>query len=149
MPKSRYDAPQLHSTPGDQFGCQRGCSSPRTSQHALLQPCSHSLLSILHYSPTWCRSHLQLICQLFDPCCNLLQEAFVREWVENRTDFPSSFKITYYQGRYDPSFCSIFPVGDLTCAVPDAEACPNAGVRDKVIGCSAHAAEAPKSSVLC
>ena len=48
----------------------------------------------------------------------------MRGWVENRTSFPSSFQITFYQGRYDPDFCSIFPVGDLTCSVPDDEVCP-------------------------
>ena len=49
------------------------------------------------------------------------QEAHVREWVENRTHFPSDFQIVFYQGRYDPAFCSIFPVGDLTHCVPDDE----------------------------
>ena len=51
----------------------------------------------------------------------LLQVKYIREWVEQRTEHPSNFKITFYAGRYDPAFKSIFPVGDLTSYVPDDE----------------------------
>lgn len=53
--------------------------------------------------------------------CLQAQEAHVRRWIGQRTQHASNFKITFYAGRYDPAFMSIFPVGDLTSYVPDEE----------------------------
>lgn len=50
-----------------------------------------------------------------------VQEAYIRQWIEKRTDHTSNFKIIFYAGRYDPAFKSIFPVGDLPCYVPADE----------------------------
>lgn len=49
------------------------------------------------------------------------QAKWVKSWVEKRVDFPCSFQIRFYPGRYDASFLSIFPVGDPTVFIPDHE----------------------------
>eukprot|EP00210_Caulerpa_lentillifera_P003787 g3618.t1 len=50
------------------------------------------------------------------------QEAYIRQWVVNRTGSENAFRISFYPGRYAPEKCSILPVGDLTDYVPDHEA---------------------------
>ncbi|GMH36656.1 hypothetical protein BSKO_04529 [Bryopsis sp. KO-2023] len=50
------------------------------------------------------------------------QEDYVRKWVEKRTGLKSTFKLTFYPGRFAPEKCSILPVGDLTQCIPDHEA---------------------------
>ncbi|KAK9819394.1 hypothetical protein WJX81_002552 [Elliptochloris bilobata] len=51
-----------------------------------------------------------------------VQEAWVRAWVRERAGFDVAFKTTWYPGRYDNAFRSIFAVGDVTQYVPDSEA---------------------------
>ena len=48
--------------------------------------------------------------------------AQVRTWVHERAGFDAAFDITWYPGRYDNAFRSIFAVGDVTQYVPDSEA---------------------------
>lgn len=48
--------------------------------------------------------------------------AQVRTWVRERAGFEAAFDITWYPGRYDNAFRSIFAVGDVTQYVPDSEA---------------------------
>ncbi len=50
-----------------------------------------------------------------------LQERWIREWLQKRMGSSPEFKITFYCGRYDNAFKSIFPVGDLTNYIPDDE----------------------------
>lgn len=54
-----------------------------------------------------------------------LQEKWIREWVQKRMGSSPAFKITFYCGRYDNAFKSIFPVGDLTNYIPDDEVSPS------------------------
>lgn len=49
------------------------------------------------------------------------QEAFVRDWVQHRTGFQSSFRIRFYPARYAAEKCSILPVGDPTQCISDEE----------------------------
>ncbi len=43
--------------------------------------------------------------------------------MHERAGFDVSFRITWYPGRYDAAFRSIFAVGDVTQYVPDSEVC--------------------------
>ena len=52
------------------------------------------------------------------------QEAYVRGWVDKRTDFPCDFQIAFYPARYAKEKFSILPVGDPTQYIPDSEAGP-------------------------
>jgi len=47
--------------------------------------------------------------------------AQVRAWVRERAGFDAAFRLTWYPGRYDAAFRSIFAVGDVTQYVPDCE----------------------------
>ena len=49
------------------------------------------------------------------------QEAYVREWAQKRTGFKSSFRVTFYPGRYAAEKGSILPVGDPTKYIADHE----------------------------
>ena len=52
------------------------------------------------------------------------QEQHVRQWVEKRTGkLSSSFKVSFYPGRYAPEKGSILPVGDVTQVRPSAALC--------------------------
>ena len=42
--------------------------------------------------------------------------------MRERASFDAAFDITWYPGRYDNAFRSIFAVGDVTQYVPDSEA---------------------------
>ena len=48
--------------------------------------------------------------------------AQVRTWVRERAGFDAAFDITWYPGRYDNAFRSIFAVGDVTQYVPGSQA---------------------------
>ncbi|KAK9861589.1 hypothetical protein WJX84_001177 [Apatococcus fuscideae] len=50
------------------------------------------------------------------------QEAWVRNWVEERVHFKSDYKIRFYAARFAPFLGSVFPVGDLTKSIPAEEA---------------------------
>lgn len=50
------------------------------------------------------------------------QEHCIRAWVQKRAGFWPSFKVAFYAARYDQRLLGIFPVGDLTKYIPDAEA---------------------------
>ncbi|KAJ0984038.1 hypothetical protein J5N97_002394 [Dioscorea zingiberensis] len=49
-------------------------------------------------------------------------ENFVRQWLEERTHFTSSFSIRFYPGKFSIEKRSILPVGDITETIPDEEA---------------------------
>ncbi|XP_038980666.1 digalactosyldiacylglycerol synthase 2, chloroplastic-like [Phoenix dactylifera] len=49
-------------------------------------------------------------------------EGYVRQWLEERTDFISSFRINFYPGKFSIEMRSILPVGDITESIPDEEA---------------------------
>ncbi|GAA0146571.1 hypothetical protein LIER_06492 [Lithospermum erythrorhizon] len=49
------------------------------------------------------------------------QEKYVRQWVEERTGFSSSFTIRFYPGKFDLEKRSILALGDITEAIPDIE----------------------------
>ncbi|KAG1338326.1 Digalactosyldiacylglycerol synthase 2, chloroplastic [Cocos nucifera] len=49
-------------------------------------------------------------------------EGYVRQWLEERTDFISSFRIKFYPGKFSIEMRSILPVGDITESIPDEEA---------------------------
>ncbi|KAG9135363.1 hypothetical protein Leryth_007129 [Lithospermum erythrorhizon] len=49
------------------------------------------------------------------------QEKYVRQWVEERTGFSSSFTIRFYPGKFDLEKRSILALGDITEAIPDNE----------------------------
>lgn len=49
------------------------------------------------------------------------QEKYVREWVEERTGFSSSFTIRFYPGKFDLEKRSILALGDITEVIPDDE----------------------------
>lgn len=50
------------------------------------------------------------------------QEQYVRNWLEERTEFPSRFSIRFYPGKFSLDKRSILPIGDITEWVPDEEA---------------------------
>ncbi|KAL9176128.1 hypothetical protein ABFS82_02G158900 [Erythranthe guttata] len=50
------------------------------------------------------------------------QEKYVRQWLEERTGFKSSFDIRFYPGRFSLHKRSILALGDITEAIPDDEA---------------------------
>jgi hypothetical protein len=52
------------------------------------------------------------------------QEAYVREWVKQRTGMECNFGITFYPSRYATEKCSILPVGDPTNYISDADVSP-------------------------
>ncbi|KAH6779845.1 digalactosyl diacylglycerol deficient 2 [Perilla frutescens var. hirtella] len=50
------------------------------------------------------------------------QETYVRQWLEERTGFSSSFTIRFYPGRFSVHKRSIIALGDITEVIPDEEA---------------------------
>ncbi|ERM99120.1 hypothetical protein AMTR_s00101p00147880 [Amborella trichopoda] len=52
----------------------------------------------------------------------LEQEAYIRQWLEEKTGFSSDFNIRFYPGRFSTDKRSILAVGDNTELVPDEEA---------------------------
>lgn len=50
------------------------------------------------------------------------QETYVRQWLEERTGFSSSFTIRFYPGRFSLHKRSIIALGDITEVIPDEEA---------------------------
>ncbi|KAI4311524.1 hypothetical protein MLD38_036410 [Melastoma candidum] len=50
------------------------------------------------------------------------QESYVREWLEKRTNFESTFKIKFYPAKFATDKRSILPVGDIAEMIPDEEA---------------------------
>ena len=49
------------------------------------------------------------------------QEAYVRNWVKQRTGMDCNFNVRFYPGRYATEKYSILPVGDPTAYIDDAE----------------------------
>ena len=49
------------------------------------------------------------------------QEAYVRNWVKQRTGMDCKFDVRFYPGRYATEKYSILPVGDPTAYINDAE----------------------------
>ncbi|XP_043692135.1 digalactosyldiacylglycerol synthase 2, chloroplastic-like [Telopea speciosissima] len=49
-------------------------------------------------------------------------EAYVRQWVEERTGFIAGFNINFYPGKFSRDKRSILAVGDITEIIPDEEA---------------------------
>ncbi|XP_042488851.1 digalactosyldiacylglycerol synthase 2, chloroplastic-like [Macadamia integrifolia] len=49
-------------------------------------------------------------------------EAYVRQWVEERTGFIAGFNINFYPGKFSSDKRSILAVGDITEIIPDEEA---------------------------
>ena len=45
----------------------------------------------------------------------------MRKWVQDRVDFETPFRIRFYAGSYNDTFCSIMPIGDITTVIPDKE----------------------------
>ncbi|XP_073045152.1 digalactosyldiacylglycerol synthase 2, chloroplastic-like [Primulina eburnea] len=50
------------------------------------------------------------------------QEAYVRQWLEERSGLVSSFSISFYPGRFSLHKRSILALGDITEVIPDEEA---------------------------
>ncbi|KDP28670.1 hypothetical protein JCGZ_14441 [Jatropha curcas] len=50
------------------------------------------------------------------------QEAYVRQWLEERTAFFSGFNICFYPAKFAVDKRSILPVGDISEVIPDEEA---------------------------
>ncbi|KAG6432419.1 hypothetical protein SASPL_103995 [Salvia splendens] len=50
------------------------------------------------------------------------QETYVRQWLDERTGFSSSFAIRFYPGRFSLHKRSIIALGDITEVIPDEEA---------------------------
>ncbi|KAK9788295.1 hypothetical protein WJX73_003516 [Symbiochloris irregularis] len=50
------------------------------------------------------------------------QEQHIRSWVQKRAGFWPTFKVVFYAARYDQHLLGIFPVGDCTDYIPQAEA---------------------------
>ncbi|WCJ23166.1 Digalactosyldiacylglycerol synthase 2 chloroplastic [Euphorbia peplus] len=50
------------------------------------------------------------------------QEAYVREWLEERISFSPGFHICFYPGKFAVDKRSILPVGDISEVIPDEEA---------------------------
>lgn len=50
------------------------------------------------------------------------QEAYVLQWLEERTGFTSGFNVRFYPGKFSIDKRSILAVGDITVIVPDEEA---------------------------
>ncbi|KAK9817001.1 hypothetical protein WJX72_008108 [[Myrmecia] bisecta] len=50
------------------------------------------------------------------------QETCIREWLQARTGVWPTFRVVFYAGRYDSRLLGIFPVGDPTSCIADAEA---------------------------
>lgn len=49
------------------------------------------------------------------------QEDWVRAWVYKNLGFTTSIRFLWYEGKYRNDFGSIFPIGDLTEAIPEGE----------------------------
>ncbi|KAI4295048.1 hypothetical protein MLD38_040686 [Melastoma candidum] len=47
------------------------------------------------------------------------QESYVRQWLEERTGFKSTFKIKFYPAKFSTDKRSILPVGDIAEIIPD------------------------------
>ncbi|XP_074566539.1 digalactosyldiacylglycerol synthase 1, chloroplastic-like [Curcuma longa] len=50
------------------------------------------------------------------------QEAYIRNWLENRVGFKADFKISFYPGKFSKERRSIIPAGDTTQFIPSKEA---------------------------
>lgn len=50
------------------------------------------------------------------------QEKYVRQWLDERTGYISSFKICFYPGKFSREKRSILAIGDITKIIPDEEA---------------------------
>ncbi|XAR63111.1 Digalactosyldiacylglycerol synthase [Bertholletia excelsa] len=50
------------------------------------------------------------------------QEKYIRQWLEERIGFVSSFSIRFYPGRFSRQKRSILGIGDITAVIPDEEA---------------------------
>ncbi|KAG0465086.1 hypothetical protein HPP92_019250 [Vanilla planifolia] len=50
------------------------------------------------------------------------QEKYIRQWLGERIDFTSRFKICFYPGKFSKEMRSILPVGDITECISDEEA---------------------------
>ena len=57
------------------------------------------------------------------------QEAYVRNWVKQRTGMDCNFTVRFYPGRYATEKYSILPVGDPTAYIDDAEVGPHKAPR--------------------
>ncbi|XP_042437361.1 digalactosyldiacylglycerol synthase 1, chloroplastic-like [Zingiber officinale] len=49
------------------------------------------------------------------------QEAYIRNWLENRVGFKADFKISFYPGKFSKERRSIIPAGDTTQFIPSKE----------------------------
>ena len=47
--------------------------------------------------------------------------AHIYEWVRARTGFEPSFRVVFYPAEYFRRMLGIFPIGDPTKYIPDAE----------------------------
>lgn len=54
--------------------------------------------------------------------CPSDHEAYVRQWLEERTNIRLQFSITFYPGKFSIEKRSILPVGDITETIPDEKA---------------------------
>ncbi|CAL9098881.1 unnamed protein product [Musa textilis] len=50
------------------------------------------------------------------------QEAYIRNWLEERIGFKADFKISFYPGKFSKERRSIIPAGDTTQFIPSKEA---------------------------
>ncbi|XP_008784114.2 LOW QUALITY PROTEIN: digalactosyldiacylglycerol synthase 1, chloroplastic-like [Phoenix dactylifera] len=50
------------------------------------------------------------------------QEAFIRNWLEERVGFKADFKISFYPGKFSKGRRSIIPAGDTSQFIPSKEA---------------------------
>ncbi|KAG9444417.1 hypothetical protein H6P81_015757 [Aristolochia fimbriata] len=50
------------------------------------------------------------------------QEAYIREWLEERVGFKTEFKIAFYPGKFSKARRSIIPAGDTTQFISSSEA---------------------------
>lgn len=50
------------------------------------------------------------------------QEAYVRQWLEERISFGPNFSISFYPGKFAVDKRSILPVGDISDVIPDEHA---------------------------
>ncbi|KAG6531729.1 hypothetical protein ZIOFF_005549 [Zingiber officinale] len=50
------------------------------------------------------------------------QEAYIRNWLEDRIGFKTDFKISFYPGKFSRERRSIIPAGDTTQFIPSKEA---------------------------
>ncbi|KAI0519116.1 hypothetical protein KFK09_006556 [Dendrobium nobile] len=54
--------------------------------------------------------------------CPSNHEAYVRQWLEERTNIRLQFSVTFYPGRFSIEKRSILPVGDITETIPNETA---------------------------